>query len=189
MVGLGNPGPQYIRTRHNAGFAVLALLAERHGVGFRRLGRGVPGESARLRLGEADVLLLRPLTFMNLSGDAVGPVCRREGLGPQQLLLVYDDMDLPLGSLRLRPDGGAGGHRGVASVQAMLGASGLARVRVGIGRPPVGVDAAEHVLGSVAPQDRPTWEEALGRAADAVEAVCTLGLELAMVRFNRPGVM
>ena len=182
MVGLGNPGPEYARTRHNAGFEVLALLARRHGGAFRRAGRG---EAARIRLGQADVVLLRPLTYMNLSGDAVVPVARRHGVDPSHILLVHDDMDLPLGRLRLRPDGGSGGHRGVASVVACLGDGGFGRVRVGIGRPPAGEDTIGFVLGAIGPEERALWDGTLARAADAVEAVCTLGLEAAMGRFNR----
>jgi len=189
VVGLGNPGSRYERTRHNAGFAVLALLAERHGVRFRHAWLGARGETARLVHREAELTLLRPLTFMNLSGDAVRPLMhqagRRDGFLPADMVLVYDDLDVPTGRLRLRPDGRPGGHRGVASVLAAARSEGIARVRVGIGRPGEGQDAAEYVLSGIPPAARPTWESSLQRAADAVEAICTDGLEAAMDRFNR----
>jgi PTH1 family peptidyl-tRNA hydrolase len=185
VIGLGNPGPHYERTRHNAGFAVLGLLAERHGARFRRSWLGARGETAQMTLGASDVTLLRPLTYMNLSGEAVRPVMRREGLTASQVILVYDDMDVPAGRLRVRPDGSAGGHRGVASVLATMASQDVARVRVGIGRPGEGLDAAEYVLSVIPVEARPAWESSLQRAADAVEAVCTEGLEAAMARFNR----
>lgn len=179
---MGNPGPEYARTRHNAGFEVVALLARRHQAGWRRAGNG---ESARTRLGGAEVVLLRPLTYMNLSGAAVAPLVRRHAIAPDHVLLVHDDMDLPAGRLRLRPGGGAGGHRGVASVTATLGTDAIPRIRVGIGRPPAGQDAVDFVLGAVGPDERASWEAAIARAADAVEGICRVGLEAAMARFNR----
>jgi PTH1 family peptidyl-tRNA hydrolase len=184
VVGLGNPGAQYERTRHNAGFAVLGRLAARHGARFRRSWLGARGETAQIQLGGTAVTLLRPLTFMNLSGEAVRPLLRREGLAPEDILLVYDDMDLPPGRLRLRAGGGSGGHRGVASVISAAGSEAVGRVRVGIGRPAPGVDAAEYVLSVIPPDGRAAWEQALERAADAVEVVCRDGLEAAMARFN-----
>ncbi len=184
MIGLGNPGVQYERTRHNAGFAVLAVLAQRHGARFRRAVLGGRGETASISLSGTLLTLLRPTTYMNLSGDAVRPLMRKEGFGPADMVLVYDDMDVSLGRLRLRPGGSAGGHRGVASVIATVGSDAIARVRVGIGRPGEGLDAAEYVLSGIPPQERPAWETSLERAADAVVAICTDGCEAAMGRFN-----
>lgn len=189
VIGLGNPGPRYQRTRHNAGFAVLALLAQRQGGHFRHSWLGARGETARVDLRGAEATLLRPLTFMNLSGEAVRPLLkspgRRDGYTPAELILVYDDMDVPLGRLRLRLDGRPGGHRGVASVLAAVGSEGVARIRVGIGRPREGQDAAEYVLSEIPPREGPVWEASLARAADAVEEACGLGFEAAMARFNR----
>ena len=184
MIGLGNPGAQYERTRHNAGFAVLGLLAERHGVRLRRSWLGARGESASFALPGQAVTLLRPLTFMNLSGEAVRPLLRREGWRAENLILVYDDMDIPAGRLRLRAGGSAGGHRGVASVLQAVGTEAVARVRIGIGRPGEGLDAAEFVLSGIPPDARPLWEASLQRAADAVLAICSGGLEAAMVAFH-----
>jgi PTH1 family peptidyl-tRNA hydrolase len=187
VIGLGNPGPEYQRTRHNAGFAVLGVLAARHGLRFRRPWLAARGETAVLRWRGQEITLLRPLTYMNLSGEAVRPFLRGDGFSPSELLLVYDDMDLPLGRLRVRPAGSSGGHRGVASVLAAVGSEAVPRVRVGIGRPADGVDAAEYVLSAVPPQEQAVWAAALERAADAVETVCAEGLEAAMARFNRVG--
>lgn len=186
-IGLGNPGVQYERTRHNAGFAVLAVLAARHGVRFRRAVLGGKGETAVVGLPGILLTLLRPVTFMNLSGESVRPLMRKEGFGPGDMVLVYDDMDVPLGRLRLRPGGSGGGHRGVASVIAAVGSEAIARVRVGIGRPGEGLDAAEYVLSGIPPRERPAWEASVERAADAVEAICTDGCEAAMTRFNGAG--
>jgi PTH1 family peptidyl-tRNA hydrolase len=182
VVGLGNPGPQYARTRHNAGFGVLDVLARRHGARWTRP-CGVRGEMARCRLG-TEALLLRPWTFMNASGDAVVVALRRLRLAAADVVLVYDDMDLPPGRLRIRPGGGSGGHRGVASVVAALGTEAFPRVRVGIGRPPEGADAADYVLSPLPPGEAAAWEAALARAADAVEFLCARGVEAAMQRFN-----
>jgi PTH1 family peptidyl-tRNA hydrolase len=183
VVGLGNPGPEYRLTRHNAGFLVVDRLAARHAGRWRR-GLFANAEVARLNVGGRTVAACKPLTYMNLSGRAVGPLCRREGLGPGDVLLVYDDMDLPLGRLRVRPDGRAGGHRGVASVLQALGTEAVPRVRVGIGRPPDGVDAAQYVLAPVPPAERALWSEAVEGAVDAVEAVILGGLEAAMEKWN-----
>lgn len=178
------------------GFAVLALLADRHAARFRRTWLGARGELAQLRLGATDIVLLRPLTYMNLSGEAVRPLlvgatrgrnprgASAERFSPGDIVLVYDDMDLPVGRLRLRRGGSAGGHRGVASVLAAAGQDGVARVRVGIGRPDEGQDAAEYVLSEIPPVQRAGWDDTLRRAADAVEAICLEGLEAAMARFN-----
>lgn len=182
VVGLGNPGPEYDRTRHNAGFEAVALLARRHGASLRRAGNA---DAVRARLGPADVVLLRPLTYMNLSGEAVAPAARRHAIAPDHVLIVHDDMDLPAGRLRLRPGGSSGGHRGVASIAAALGTEAIPRVRVGIGRPPAGQDAVEFVLGAIGPDEAAVWDAAIARAADAVEVVCRAGLEAAMARFNR----
>ncbi len=146
---------------------------------------GPRAEVARVQLGVVNALLLRPLTFMNLSGEAVRPHLRKEGYTPSELLLVYDDMDLAFGRVRVRPSGSAGGHRGAASVLAAAGTTAVPRVRVGIGRPAEGVDAAEFVLAPVPHADRALWEETIGRASEAVRLVAQEGIEAAMNRFNR----
>lgn|GEM_PF-1512276 len=175
------------------------MLAERHGGRFRHAWLGARGETAQLVWHGLDLVLLRPLTFMNLSGEALRPFLRsdgsagrraglkRDGFDPADIVLVYDDMDVPTGRLRLRPGGRAGGHRGVASILSVVGADVIARVRVGIGRPGEGQDAAEYVLSDIPSSERSTWEACLQRAADAVEAICADGVEAAMGRFNPRG--
>ena len=171
VVGLGNPGVRYERTRHNAGFEVLHELARRHGVKWRREGRA---EVASLRLGPGkEVALLKPLTFMNASGAAL------VGYKAEGLIVVHGDLDLPVGGVQVKAGGGSGGHKGLGSVIARLGA-GFVRVRVGVGRPPDGASAADHVLSRMGPE----IEKALPAAADAVEAVLREGPEAAMNRFN-----
>jgi PTH1 family peptidyl-tRNA hydrolase len=183
VVGLGNPGPRYAGTRHNIGRDAVDALASRHGI---RLG----STKFNARFGHGDVAgaplcLAEPLTYMNLSGQAVAPLARFFKVPAERVLLVFDDMDLPLGALRLRPDGGSGGHNGVASVIASLGTPTEPRVRLGIGRPAAGWDAADYVLARFDATERAAAEELVGRAADAVEAIIADGLDAAMNQFNR----
>ena len=185
ICGLGNPGPSYANTRHNTGYRVVAGIASARGIkeAAWTTNRG------QARFCTADVegaalALVQPLTFMNLSGQAVRPLLRRFNLAPADLLVVHDDLDLPLGAIRLRAEGGAGGHRGVQSIIDELGTRGFARLRVGIGRPPEGEDPVEYVLGLVSWDLRPQWEDVLGQAAAAAQGWATLGLEAAMNRFN-----
>jgi PTH1 family peptidyl-tRNA hydrolase len=182
IVGLGNPGPRYAGTRHNIGRDAVEGLGRRHGVALStsrfnaRYGLG--------RIGEARVGLAEPLTFMNLSGQAVAPLARFFKVAPAAILLLCDDMDLPLGTLRLRPGGGSGGHNGVASVCASLGTRDIPRLRLGVGRPPPGWDAADYVLARFGAAERDTAIVMAERAADAAEAVVHDGLEAAMNQFN-----
>ncbi|HTY18744.1 MAG TPA: aminoacyl-tRNA hydrolase [Myxococcota bacterium] len=185
VVGLGNPGPEYADTRHNAGVRILERLAERHGIAL-----GVAGRlEARLGRGEVRgerVALLAPLTFMNASGRSVAAALAAFGpLDPaQDLVVAYDDLDLPFGRLRIRAGGGAGGHRGLADIQERLGRSDFPRVRFGIGRPPPGVDSVDYVLAPFDPAEAASLGERLGAAADALEAIIDQGVEPAMNQFN-----
>ena len=167
VVGLGNPGEEYRGTRHNAGFEILDRISARLRLGFGkpRWGRVPPAEVAADPAG--GFLLLKPKTFMNLAGDAVAKACEIHGAGPGDLLVVCDDLNLPVGRLRLRAEGSAGGHHGLESVIGRLGTGGFARLRVGIGSVPG--DAVPHVLGRTAPAERPTMEAAFERAADAAQ--------------------
>ncbi len=189
VVGLGNPGERYARTRHNVAWWVFDELVSRHG-------GGSPEQSeayrARLvRIAEHEVVLLQPLTYMNLSGEALA-AWRGRHEGETGLLVVTDDVYLPLGLLRIRASGSSGGHRGLESIEAAVGSRDYARLRVGVGAPIPTMEAAEasaalreHVLEEFAPEELPALEEAVRRSADAVECWVAEGALSAMNRFNR----
>ena len=181
IVGLGNPGREYEQTRHNIGFLVVRELG-------RRLHAGAPRRAHRAEILEAPyggrkLLLAMPQTYMNVSGESVRGLVSYYKLALDELLVVYDDLDLPLGAVRLRPGGSAGGHNGVKSLIASLGTQEFARVRVGIGRPARG-DAISYVLGRWTKEEQAALGQVVGDAADAVEGVLEHGLEQAMNRFN-----
>ena len=182
VVGLGNPGSKYARSRHNAGFRALDRLAGRHGLRFGE--REYKSLVARGSIGGERVVLVKPQTYMNLSGEAVGRARRALRLEPPDVLVIYDEADLPLGRIRIRESGGAGGHNGVASIIAALGGKGFPRVRIGIGRPGVGKLPTDYLLDALEPDEVPAFDEAVERAADAVEAILGEGLRVAMNRFN-----
>lgn len=195
VVGLGNPGPDYVGTRHNAGFMVLDRLADRLGVGFEtEAARALCGEAALppdpdaapgTEAGAAAVALAKPLAFMNRSGPPVAALLDRYGLDPADLLLVYDDLALPLGALRLRGKGSAGGHNGVQSVIEALGSTEFPRLRVGVGNsfPPGG--QVDFVLSPFDDAEREAAEAGLDEAADAALTFARHGLTAAMNRHNR----
>ena len=182
VAGLGNPGPTYAHTRHNVGFAVVERLAAAAATGF------APGPCearvALVSLSGVPVALLKPQTFMNRSGVAVAGWLARLGLPPARLVVVHDELDLPVGRLRVVASAGPGGHRGVASIQDWLGTTEFGRVRVGIGRPEVGEAAAGRVLTEVAPQESAALADAVARAADAVRCLILEGPGPAMNRYN-----
>lgn len=182
VVGLGNPGGEYERTRHNVGFQVLDRLAARKTIDIRRL--EFEALTARAELGRSMVLLVKPQTFMNASGRSAAAALAELGLGPERLLAVYDDLDLPVGRLRIRAEGGAGGHRGVASLLQELGSPSFGRLRVGIGRPAEGSSVLEHVLSPFADSELAEVDRVVDRAADAVECIVTDGITRAMEAFN-----
>jgi peptidyl-tRNA hydrolase, PTH1 family len=238
IVGLGNPGPRYRNTRHNVGWQVLDCLAERWRVPKPVKAR--QSEVGRATVDGETVLLVKPLTFMNDSGVAVRALVEKDGIAPQEILVVYDDLDLQFGRIRVRASGSSGGHRGIRSIQQHLGqarirgagtdaggqesrikslgarlmelAGGRAapsrtepasrdvpppsearkafdprdfpRIKVGIGRPPSGIDPIEYVLTPFTPDERPVIEDATRRAADAAECWLHDGIEVAMNRFN-----
>lgn len=183
VVGLGNPGKEYAGTRHNIGAEVVELLAARAGCALKRKWR-LQARAARAVVGGEAVTLARPSTFMNASGAAVASLVRWLKCAPGDLIVVSDDIALDLGRIRIRPSGGAGGHKGLESVIASLGTDGFARVRVGIGAPRGG--QVRHVLGRFAGGERPAVEEARERAALAVEEIVSKGVVPAMNRFNGP---
>jgi PTH1 family peptidyl-tRNA hydrolase len=182
VVGLGNPGLSYARSRHNVGFRVVDVLAERHGMRFS--GRQYKSQVAEGRIGGADVLLMKPQTYMNLCGEAVGRARRALGLEPQQFIVVYDDLDLPVGRVRVRQDGSAGGHHGVESILEALGSKAFPRVRVGVGRPASKSGNVDYLLDAMTREETETLADAVARSADAVEVVLAEGPLAAMNRFN-----
>lgn len=185
IVGLGNPGSEYASHRHNIGFHVVQALAEAHGLTFAR-NKGAQARVAEGRVGPWQVLLAKPHTFMNLSGRTVGRLSRTHEIPSERILVIYDDLDLPLGRLRLRPEGGSGGHRGMRSIIEALGTQAFPRLRVGIDRPPGSMDPADYVLQPFAQEEAALAGEAVERAVAAVECWLSEGIMAAMDRFNRP---
>jgi PTH1 family peptidyl-tRNA hydrolase len=181
IIGLGNPGRRYRGTRHNVGREVVESLAARIGV---RLEDDGWARTGRARVDGVIAVLAVPETYMNVSGQAVRDILRRRRRRPSDLLVVHDDLDLPLGQLRLRPGNGAGGHNGIRSIIEELGTSLFPRLRIGIGRPPAGVDPAEFVLDRFTTEERRVINAVLSRAVDATLAVATEGLQAAMNRYN-----
>ena len=183
VAGLGNPGDRYRGTRHNVGFGVLDAIAARHGLRFET----APAEAlqARWRRPDADVLLVKPLTFMNLSGQAVGELLRYFRIDPADVLIVTDDVNLPIGRLRARPSGTEGGHNGLKSIAQHLGTIDYARLRIGVGRGDQRRDLADHVTARFEPDEQGAIDESMARAADAVEMWIGEGLLNVMNAFNR----
>lgn len=182
IVGLGNPGKRYERNRHNVGFMCVDLLASRHGLIFNR--RQFGALVAEGAISGEQVVLAKPQTFMNLSGQAVRSLMGWYRLAPDDILVIYDDMDLPLGRIRIRERGSSGGHRGVQSIIDWLRSQEFPRLRIGIGRGEGG-EARGFVLSDFTDQERPVIEQALERAADAVESILREGLVKAMNKYNR----
>lgn len=183
VAGLGNPGEKYRGTRHNVGFEVVDVLARRHAAAFE----SAPADAmqAKWRRDGDVVLLVKPLTFMNLSGEAIGALLRFYKVAIADLLVVCDDVNLPLGKLRARGAGSEGGHNGLRSVAEHLGTTEYARLRIGVGRGDMRRDLADHVTARFEPDEQPGMVSAIARAADAVEAWCTDGLVKMMNTFNR----
>jgi peptidyl-tRNA hydrolase, PTH1 family len=181
IVGLGNPGSEYAGTRHNVGFAVINVLARRHNIAVtRRNFKAVYGEG---QIDGERVLLARPMTYMNLSGEAVAAIARFYKVETQDIIIILDEAALPPGRLRLRYKGSAGGHNGLASVLQHLGTQEAPRIRIGVGGAQRG-NLIGHVLSRFSKEDLPVMEEAYERAADAVECALTEGFEMAMNRYN-----
>ena len=184
VVGLGNPGEEYARTRHNVGAETVELLASRHGAHLRK--RKERARVDQVRVGPALVALAVPLTYMNDSGRAVAPLVRRYGIEDlSRLVVVHDELDLPLGTLRVKAGGGLAGHNGLRSIKAHLHSDAFSRVRIGIGKPPGGKDqGADHVLKTPGRKVRAELDVSIELAADAVECILTEGLSVAQNRFN-----
>ncbi len=185
IVGLGNPGEGYACHRHNIGFRVVDALARAHRLSFSRQ-KGFQARVAEGRIEGQRAILAKPQTFMNLSGRAVGRLVRARGIQFDRLLVVYDDLDLPLGRLRLRPEGGAGGHKGMRSITDTLGSQAFPRLRVGIDRPPGQMDPADYVLRPFREEEMPLVAQVVERAVTAVECWLAKGLVAAMDEYNQP---
>lgn len=184
IAGLGNPGREYAATRHNIGFMVIDRLAHQLGVAVeKKKFKALFGQG---QVGTEKVLLVKPQTYMNLSGGAVSALLRWHKLGPADLVVVFDDMDLPPGKLRLRREGGAGGHKGMESIIMALGTEGFPRLRIGVGKPEIpGFDAAGYVLSRLSGEDARIFEESVDTAAEAIHCIVSGGLERAMNEYNR----
>ena len=183
VVGLGNPGAEYSATRHNVGFLAVEELAKRWEISSWRSRH--EALVAEYRENSESVLLVKPQTYMNLSGVAVGEISRWYKLKADDVIVIYDDLDLPVGKLRLRPQGGSGGHRGIESILAHLGTENFYRVRIGIGRPPAGWETANYVLGRFSPEEAPKVADTIVKAAEAVEYILKHGITKAMNIYSK----
>jgi PTH1 family peptidyl-tRNA hydrolase len=181
VVGLGNPGRKYAGTRHNVGFEIVDVVADRHGLTWE----SAPADAVMAKWRSAGALLVKPLTFMNLSGHAVGELLRYFKIELQDLLVVVDEVQLELGRLRARPNGSAGGHNGLKSIIAQLGTEEFARLRFGVGRGDSRRDLADHVLATFEVDERKIVADAISRAADAVETFVAEGIAAVMNKYNR----
>ena len=184
VIGLGNPGAEYDGTRHNAGADTVALLAARHDVRLRSgKEHALVGEA---RIGQHRVALAFPQTFMNDSGRAAAALVRRYGIEEhQRVLIVHDELDLPVGRIQLKAGGGIAGHNGLRSIRDHLHGTDFLRIRIGVGRPPGRQEGANHVLRRPSKAERAALEIVISEAADAVEAILADGIDQAMTRFNR----
>lgn len=183
IVGLGNPGRGHAFNRHNIGFMAIDRLAARHGIDMKRVqNKAILGSG---RIADRPVILAKPQTFMNLSGEAVGPLTKFYKVPASNVLVVYDELDIPFGVIRLREKGGAGGHNGMRSIIQHLGNE-FARLRMGIGRPPGRMDAAAYVLQDFGRDELPLVSEMLSTAVAAIESFVGNGIDLTMSRFNGP---
>jgi PTH1 family peptidyl-tRNA hydrolase len=189
IVGLGNPGPAYSHNRHNVGYWTVNRLARLHGIPLKARRLATVGEG---RIGDREVTLVKPRTFVNDSGHAVAAARKHTRVGPENVLVVYDELDLPAGRLRIKAKGGTAGHKGIKSVAGALASTDFPRVRVGIGRPHVDGEpvwdpdvVAVWVLSDPTPQETKTLQNAVERAAKAVELVLGEGVEAAMNRYNK----
>jgi PTH1 family peptidyl-tRNA hydrolase len=182
VVGLGNPGDEYARTRHNVGAEVVELLADRHGA---KLKKGK--ERARVdevRIGGKRVALAIPLTYMNDSGDPVRLLARRYGVEPDQVVIVHDELDLPVATLRVKAGGGLAGHNGLRSIKSHLHSDEFLRIRIGVDKPESKERGADHVLNRFGKRERAEIDVTIAQAADAVEMIATEGVDRAMNTFN-----
>lgn len=182
IVGLGNPGPDYSANRHNVGFRCVARLAAAHDLAIGKRQKKAKAAIGKIR--EKPVVIAQPQTFMNKSGYAVTSLLHFYRVPLDQMLIIYDDLDLPLGSIRMRPSGGSGGHRGMRSIIGQLSSREFPRLRIGISRPPGRMDPADYVLQDFSPDEEALLDDVLEQAVGAIEAWLCDGVEAAMSRYN-----
>ncbi len=183
VVGLGNPGDEYAKTRHNAGAEVVELLARRHGARLKK-NRKERALVDDVRVDGKQLVLAIPLTYMNDSGIAVAPLAKRYDVDPDRIVVVHDELDLPPATLRVKEGGGLAGHNGLRSIKQHLHSEAFLRVRIGVGKPPSKERGADHVLSRVSKREREALAVTLEEAADAVECILTDGVGAAMNRYN-----
>ena len=190
IVGLGNPGKAYAHNRHNIGFRCINYLARLHSISIK--GHQCQSQVGTGKIAGVEVLLAKPKTFVNQSGEALGRLMRKYSIPVNDLIVIYDDLDLPLGKLRLRPSGSAGGHKGINSIISALGSEDFPRIQVGIGRPTTEDAAAitdedvivSYVLSDFTPQEEAAIKPAIATAAEAIHCILTEGIVAAMNKFN-----
>jgi PTH1 family peptidyl-tRNA hydrolase len=184
IVGLGNPGREYARSRHNVGFMCLNRFARKYGISFNKMRK--KSRVAAGKICDEDVLLAKPRTYMNLSGESVSLLLKEKPSSCRDLIVIHDDLDLPLGKLRIRSGGGSGGHKGVASIISRLGTNDFIRVRVGIGHPDDidGDDVVDYVLADFAPGEKLVVKTIIDEVVEAVSCILTDGSMAAMDRYN-----
>ena len=182
IVGLGNPGNEYAGTRHNVGWMLVDALAEHLGINeWRSREKGMVAEG---RSGSEKILLVKPLTYMNNSGECVGPLMRWYKLEPEDIMAAHDDMDIPIGTIRIRKKGSAGGHNGIKSLLSHIGSENFGRLRIGIGRPQPGWSVINHVLAKFTNQEQEEIGDAIKQLIPAVECMVLEGPDMAMNKFN-----
>lgn len=183
VVGLGNPGEKYLKTRHNVGFRVVDVLANKLSVLVKE--NKFKGLYALANLNEHKIILNKPQTYMNLSGEAVAPLLRWYKIPPERMIVIYDDLDLPLGKIRIRGKGGAGGHKGILSIINNLGTQDFPRIKIGVGRPEnVNYDTADWVLGQFSKQEEEIMTKSFDLAVESIEDFVNNGLEGVMNKYN-----
>jgi peptidyl-tRNA hydrolase, PTH1 family len=189
IVGLGNPGPAYSHNRHNVGYWTVNRLSRLRGIPLKARRLATIGEG---RIGESEVGLVKPRTYVNNSGHAVAAALKHTKVRPENVLVIYDELDLPAGRLRIKAKGGTAGHNGLRSIAAALGTTDFPRIRIGIGRPHVDGEpvwdpdvVSVWVLSDATPQETKTLQEAVSRAAEATETILSEGLEAAMNQYNK----
>jgi PTH1 family peptidyl-tRNA hydrolase len=183
IVGLGNPGKEYEASRHNVGFLVVDLLARTHGIPLKE--RKYKSRWGRGQIDGHPIILAKPRTYMNLSGEAVKLLFTTFSLTPHQLIVIHDDLDLTFGRIKIKDKGGNGGHKGIQSIMNTLGTGDFPRIKVGIGRPPDGLDAADFVLQPFDQTEKRSLNEVIARSREALELLLGAGIQAAMNQYNR----